>query len=58
MKVKFNNKPCISCNILPICNGSCSQHALDLLGKEYCIHGFNENIKLEIVKNKLKYILG
>src|SRR6202020_1629629 len=31
MTAKFNNKPCLSCKIIPLCNGGCSQHALEHL---------------------------
>lgn len=31
MNSKFKNKPCLLCSILPICNGGCTQHALEHL---------------------------
>ncbi|MEO1418186.1 MAG: radical SAM protein [Bacteroidota bacterium] len=39
MDIKFKNKPCLECRLLPLCNGGCSQQALEHLavGKEYCI---------------------
>ncbi|WP_281234875.1 radical SAM/SPASM domain-containing protein [Flavobacterium gelatinilyticum] len=52
MNAKFKNPPCLECKILPICNGGCSQNALDNMGKEYCVNDFDESKKLEIVKNK------
>jgi uncharacterized protein len=52
MNAKFKNAPCLECKILPICNGGCSQNALDNMGKEYCVNDFDESKKLEIVKNK------
>jgi uncharacterized protein len=43
---KFNNTPCLTCRIMPLCNGGCSQHALDNLGKsDYCVHSFDEREK-------------
>lgn len=51
MSIKFKNKPCLSCKILPICNGSCSQLALESKDEGYCIHDFDEDKKTTIVKN-------
>lgn len=53
MESKFNNPPCLACNILPICNGSCTQHALENIGKDYCVHDFDENKKIDIIREKL-----
>lgn len=58
MNIKFKNEICLTCNILPICNGSCSQMALEKYGSEYCIHSFSEDIKIEIIKNKLEEIFN
>ncbi|WP_312922777.1 radical SAM/SPASM domain-containing protein [Empedobacter brevis] len=52
MDSKFKNTPCLECKILPICNGSCSQNAVENLGTEFCVHDFDEDKKLEVVKNK------
>ena len=52
MNAKFKNPPCLECKILPICNGGCSQNAIENLGKDYCVNDFDENKKLDIVKNK------
>lgn len=49
---RFSNTSCQSCKILPLCNGGCSQHRLENLGIDYCIHNFDENEKLEIIKQK------
>jgi uncharacterized protein len=46
---KFKNKPCLSCSILPICNGGCSQLAIENEGKDYCVYGFDEGRKKEVV---------
>lgn len=53
MDAKFKNKPCLLCKILPICNGSCSQKALESKGIDYCIHNYSEKMKIDIIKNKL-----
>lgn len=44
MDSKLTNKPCLTCRILPHCWGGCTQHLKDalLLGKEYCVHNFDE----------------
>lgn len=52
MNVKFQNKPCLSCNILPICNGGCSQSALENFGKDYCVVEDSGRKKSEIVLAK------
>ncbi|MGV0922949.1 hypothetical protein [Empedobacter tilapiae] len=52
MDSKFKNAPCLECKILPICNGSCSQNAVENLGTEFCVHDFDEAKKLEVVRNK------
>lgn len=49
---RFKNKPCLECKILPICNGGCSQHRMEHEGVDYCIHDFNEESKLQIIKEK------
>ncbi|HSC36833.1 MAG TPA: SPASM domain-containing protein, partial [Chitinophagaceae bacterium] len=58
MAVKFNNKPCLSCRIMPLCNGGCSQHALDHLGNgDYCVFFGDEGEKDKVVKSKVEEIL-
>jgi uncharacterized protein len=58
MSAKFKNPPCLKCKILPICNGGCSQQAIEHEGREYCIHDFDENKKLEIIKDKFLYAIS
>lgn len=59
MNVKFNNKPCLTCPIMPLCNGGCSQHALEHLGgDEYCVHGGDFNEKMRIVKSKVEELIN
>jgi uncharacterized protein len=55
MNAKFKNKPCLECPIMPICNGGCSQQALEHEGVDYCIHDFDNNKKLSIIKDKFLY---
>lgn len=52
MNIKFKNKPCLSCPIMPICNGGCSQVALESKGEDYCVYSFDEQRKKEIVLEK------
>lgn len=52
LDAKFKNKPCLSCPILPICNGGCSQVALENADKDYCVYNFNEESKKRIVLDK------
>ncbi len=54
---KFKNKPCLECAILPMCGGGCSQQALEHEGVDYCVNDFDENKKLQLVKNKFFEIL-
>lgn len=51
--IKFKNKACLKCRLLPICNGGCSQHALRNENQEYCILNFDEQRKDEAILNKL-----
>jgi uncharacterized protein len=52
MNTKFKNPSCLECKILPICNGGCSQNYLENTGKDFCVHDFNEEKMLDVVKNK------
>jgi len=58
MKAKFNNRPCLLCRLLPVCNGACTQQALEHLGeKDYCIHSFNETEKDKVIKAMVDVIM-
>ncbi|KAA2243513.1 radical SAM protein [Chitinophaga agrisoli] len=57
MNIKFKNKPCLSCPIMPICNGGCSQQAVEHDGKDYCVYNFSEHAKKEAVLNKFLKIV-
>ncbi len=58
MNAKFKNKPCLTCRIMPLCNGGCSQHAFEHLdGEEYCVYFGDEKIKDEVVRTKIEEVL-
>ncbi len=57
MDIKLRNKPCHSCGILPLCNGGCSQVAIEANGADFCVYNFDEDKKYEIVYRKVKDIL-
>ena len=57
LESKFKNKPCLDCVILPICNGGCSQQAIEHEGVDYCVNDFDENKKRMIVINRFKEAL-
>ncbi|MCX8481481.1 MAG: SPASM domain-containing protein, partial [Sediminibacterium sp.] len=60
MDAKFRNKPCLTCKIMPICNGGCSQHALEAWenGEEdYCVYHGDENEKDNVIKTKIDELL-
>ncbi|MVT12297.1 radical SAM/SPASM domain-containing protein [Chitinophaga tropicalis] len=46
---KLTNKPCLECSILPICGGGCSQMIIENIGKDYCVHEFDEDSKKRLV---------
>lgn len=49
MNIKFKNKPCLDCFLLPLCNGGCSQQAIEHKGQDYCVNDFDENKKRQKV---------
>ncbi len=49
MNIKFKNKPCQTCSILPLCGGGCSQAALENINEDYCMYDFDENKKKQLV---------
>jgi uncharacterized protein len=55
---KFRNRPCLECAILPICGGGCTQQAIEHEGVDYCVNDFDENKKLQLVKNKFMEVLA
>ncbi|GEM50724.1 radical SAM/SPASM domain-containing protein [Empedobacter brevis NBRC 14943 = ATCC 43319] len=48
---KMTNKPCLECSILPICGGGCSQMIVENVGRDYCVHNFDEESKKEVILN-------
>lgn len=48
---KLTNKPCLSCSILPICGGGCSQMIVENVGKDFCVHDFDESSKKRVILN-------
>jgi uncharacterized protein len=57
MEIKLKNKPCHSCGILPLCNGGCSQIAIEANGQDFCVYEYDENVKKDIVYRKVNNIL-
>ena len=59
MDVKFKNKPCLSCRLLPICNGGCSQHAMEAIehNREYCVYYGEDRIKDDAVRSKIEAMI-
>lgn len=57
MNSKFKNSPCTSCRIQPICNGGCSQQALEQEGLDYCVVEDSGLQKDEVVMGRFKQIL-
>ncbi|PKQ64062.1 radical SAM/SPASM domain-containing protein [Raineya orbicola] len=57
MNIKFHNKPCLECRIQPICNGGCSQQALEHWGIDYCVHNGDEREKDKIILQHIEQIL-
>jgi uncharacterized protein len=56
---KFHNAPCLKCCILPLCNGGCSQHALEHLeiGDDYCVFHADKGEIERIIRTKIEEIL-
>lgn len=59
MNSKFKNKPCLSCSILPICNGGCSQHAVEHMddGDNYCVYFFSKEEIDRVILSKIDEIV-
>lgn len=57
LDAKIKNTPCFSCSILPVCGGGCSQISVENSDVEYCVKDFDENKKLNVVKNKFMFFL-
>jgi uncharacterized protein len=59
MQAKFQNQPCLTCRILPLCNGGCSQHALEAIENKrpYCVHKGDEAEKNRVILQKIQEIV-
>ncbi|MEO0581441.1 MAG: radical SAM protein [Bacteroidota bacterium] len=57
MNSKFNNSPCLSCRIQPICNGGCSQQSMENIGSDYCVVEATGMEKNDIIVSRFKQIL-
>jgi uncharacterized protein len=57
MDSKFKNPPCLKCRILPLCNGGCSQHAVEGSEREYCIFNGVGTEKDKVVESKIREIM-
>lgn len=58
MNIKFTNKPCLTCRIMPICNGACSQKHFYSEGKDFCILNFSEKKKDEAILDKFEQYIN
>ena len=58
MEVKYANKACLDCKILPICNGGCSQNKLDAHNLDSCYNGMSEDDKDERMLQWLKELIA
>jgi len=52
LQSKFKNPPCMECKIFPICAGGCTQQAIEHEGVDYCVYGFDEELKKEQIINR------
>lgn len=55
MELKYSNKQCCRCPILPICNGQCSQSKLENPNVESCIMGYDDDMRQRIIKGSFYY---
>lgn len=58
MDSKFKNAPCLECKLLAICNGGCSQQALEHEGREYCLYNYDEEKKTDLIRDKYKFYIS
>ncbi len=54
LNAKFKNSPCLNCSIMPICNGGCSQQALENSHHEYCVWDLAGVPKRDVVFYRFK----
>ena len=53
---KFNNEPCKTCRVLPLCGGGCTQAAIEAGDGDYCVMGYDESLKTKLVQEKFEMI--
>ncbi len=53
IKQRLDNHLCLSCRILPVCNGGCSKNVDQASIRDYCLHPTNED-KDNVVKNIIR----
>lgn len=58
MAIKYADKTCHQCNIMPICNGGCAQNKLERSATKECPKGRDANAKKEYLLMALKYRLN
>lgn len=57
MAVKYSNKNCLACKIMPICNGGCSQNKLDIGCASTCFRDMDENEKEQQIIGRLREVI-
>ncbi len=57
MAIKYSNKACLACNILPICNGGCTQNKLEAHDTNTCYRHMSDLDKEEYIKKRLEELI-
>lgn len=57
MQTKYSNVACLSCRILPICNGGCSQKKIESGDSIHCIRNMSEDVKEQYIVKHFKEII-
>lgn len=57
MEIKYANLACLSCDILPLCNGGCSQGKLEKAVADSCIRNLSETDKETIIIKRLEQLI-
>lgn len=56
MSLKFKNRPCLDCRILPLCNGGCTQVMKENIGRDYCVYHGDEREKDAVVIARFEHL--
>lgn len=56
--IKWINPICHKCIIFPLCNGNCSQSKLEASFHDKCYHGYSEQDKTNIVKERFNWLIS